>query len=769
MTRQGLTQWTLRLTLAPSKPLPAPRNPHWPYFRCIAIMPTLRFPLFLMATLLALAPVSAQSGSAFFKEGEKLRAQQQLEPALEKYGLAIQVDPKLTKAYVARAEVYGLLGRKAERAADLAAAHAADPGDADAAATAAMAYLEIDSARKALTLAEDALRVNGKHMQAMQAKVRACLALNDLDCASTAADAALALKATTDTYYLHGLVRTATRDYKTAEFDLDKVVEWNPMYEAAYVAQSEVQLKLYEQYTGPTMQMRTLEKAIEKCTRALELNPQSTDALFSRSKALALQKEYAKAIDDVSRCIALGRTDRAVYLQRARYYHGYGQHQNAVNDLNKPLLADPRDLELLLFRAECREANLDLEGAINDLDAAKKVMDGNAAYGADQRRKVQEQRDRVDRQLFEMNRESDPPVITVVDPVHRAGVAQISSVLTRVKVDGHVRDRNKLKRITVNGVEADFARDERDPEFFVAIPIGVNDKELVVTAVDVYDNESSVSLRVERNEGVAPVVALTSPDPGNDRIIQISASREDLFIEGTVSDASNIRSITVDGILASYVPDTNRTDFSMKLVIAGKDRFTVRAEDQFGNGTDVVYQLQRKAEAVAVVKPVETTSPDTRTAEKPAEKPVAGAAVSSGTTWVIYIENSDYKSFPALQGSGSDVAKMQKAFAKYNVQKTITKKNLSKQQLERFFSSELRDLVRTNKVNTVLVWYAGHGRTVGGKSYWIPVDGKKDDIYSFYNYGPLKNLIQNYSESVNNALVVSDAAGSEASFYDLSR
>jgi tetratricopeptide (TPR) repeat protein len=732
-------------------------------------MPTLRFPLFVVATLLALAPVSAQSGSAFFKEGEKLRAQQQLEPALEKYGLAIQVDPKLTKAYVARAEVYGLLGRKAERAADLAAAHVADPGDADAAATAAMAYLEIDSARKALTLAEDALRVNGKHMQAMQAKVRACLALNDLDCASSAADAALALKATTDTYYLHGLVRTATRDYKTAEFDLDKVVEWNPMYEAAYVAQSEVQLKLYEQYTGPTMQMRTLEKAIEKCTRALELNPQSTDALFSRSKALALQKEYAKAIDDVSRCIALGRTDRAVYLQRARYYHGYGQHQNAVNDLNKPLLTDPRDLELLLFRAECREANLDLEGAINDLDAAKKVMDGNAAYGADQRRKVQEQRDRVDRQLFEMNRESDPPVITVVDPVHRAGVAQISSVLTRVKVDGHVRDRNKLKRITVNGVEADFARDERDPEFFVAIPIGVNDKELVVTAVDVYDNESSVSLRVERNEGVAPVVALTSPDPGNDRIIQISASREDLFIEGTVSDASNIRSITVDGILASYVPDTNRTDFSMKLVIAGKDRFTVRAEDQFGNGTDVVYQLQRKAEAVAVVKPVETTSPDTRTAEKPAEKPVAGAAVSSGTTWVIYIENSDYKSFPALQGSGSDVAKMQKAFAKYNVQKTITKKNLSKQQLERFFSSELRDLVRTNKVNTVLVWYAGHGRTVGGKSYWIPVDGKKDDIYSFYNYGPLKNLIQNYSESVNNALVVSDAAGSEASFYDLSR
>ena len=136
---------------------------------------------------------------------------------------------------------------------------------------------------------------------------------------------------------------------------------------------------------------------------------------------------------------------------------------------------------------------------------------------------------------------------------------------------------------------------------------------------------------------------------------------------------------------------------------------------------------------------------------------------------MVFIENSDYKSFPALQGQGNDAAKMQKAFAKYNVQKTITKKNLTKQQLARFFSTELRDLVRSNKVNTVLVWYAGHGRTVGGKSFWIPVDARKDDIYSFYNYGPLKNLIQNYSESVTNTLVVSDAAGSEASFYDLTR
>ena len=731
--------------------------------------------LILLSALALSAITSAQSGKAFFREAEALRAQNQLDQAVEKYSLAVQVDPKYLRAFQARAEVYELLGKQKEAAADRRAVAELDPGDPEFAAAAAKAYLDAGEPVTAITLCDKALNVDAKCMSALQTKVRAALAVNDVDRAVATADAALALKATTDTYYLHGLARMASRDYKTAEFDLDKVTEWNHLYEPAYVAQAETQLKLCTMYSGATMQIRTLEKAIEKCTRALELNPGSTDALFARSKAYALQKEYTRAIDDVSKCVALGRTDDAVYIQRARYYHGFGQHQNAINDLNKVLLAQPRNVEVLLLRAECREANVDLEGALDDIDAAKKAMEGDEHYDAEFRRNVQAQRDRVDRQFFELNRESDPPVITVVEPYRRGDVVQVSSVLAQVKVTGHVRDRNKLKRISVNGVEADFTKDERDPEFFAVVPLGPTASEILVSAVDRYDNEATVTLKVERTEGVPPAVALTTPAPGADRIISVSAGREDIFIEGTASDASTIRSISVDGIMASFVPDTNRTDFSMKLVITGKDRFTVRAEDQHGNGTDVTYQLQRRADPVVAVKPPDgggsavVTKPVEKPADKPAEKPTAGTSVSSGTTWVIYIENSDYRNFPALQGQGNDAAKMQKAFGKYNVQKTITKKNLNKQQLDRFFSTELRDLVRSNKVNTVLVWYAGHGRTVGGKSFWIPVDAKKDDIYTFYNYGPLKNLIQNYSESVNYALVVSDAAGSEASFYDLTR
>lgn len=707
---------------------------------------------------------SAQSGKSFFKEGEKLRAGQRLEQAVEKYSLAIQVDPGMVKAYTARGDVYAQLGKMKESAADRRRAAELDPSDAVLAASAGKAYLDLGEAREARAMCDKALQAEARNLSALQTKTRACLALNDLDCARQASDEALGVKATTDTYYLHGIVRTALRDYPTAEADLEKVIEWNYLYEDAYIALAEVQLALYDTYSGPTMQMRTLDKAAEQCTRALELNPQSTNALFTRSKVYAHQKEFSKAIDDVSKCQALGRTDRAVYLQRARYYQGYGQQQNAINDLNQVLLQDPKDLEALLLRAHCKEANLDLEEALDDIDAAKKYMMADSSTTPQALADLGEQRERVAARLFEMNRESDPPIITVDEPLRVGDVVQVSSALARVKVTGHVRDRNRLKSIRVNGSDADFTREDRDPEFFITVPLAADAREIAVEATDLYDNVAGLEFRVERTEGIAPTVAITMPEPSGERQITVTAGKEDVFIEGRVTDGSRIRSITVDGIYASFIPDTTAADFSIKLPIAGKDKMTVRAEDQYGNSTEVVYALFRRSEPVAVVKPPPTNGAGP--VEKPAEKPVSS---TTGITWVIFIENTNYANFPALQGPAGDVAKMQKAFAKYSIQKTITKRNLGKQQIERFFNIELRDLVRTNKVNTVLVWYAGHGRTVSGRTYWIPVDGRKDDIYSFYNYGPLKGLIQNYSESVTNTLVVSDAAGADPSFYELTR
>lgn len=699
------------------------------------------------------ATTRAQDGKAFLKEADKLQAAGQLDAALEQYGFALRVDSSYVKALLGRASLFQQMNRMQDRMADMVHVARLTPRDASNLTGAADACMDAGQPAMARRYADDALALSGKNMAALQTKVRACLAIKDVAGAVDAADKALALKATTDTYYLHALSRTASGDFATADTDLDKVLEWNPLYEAAYVASGEVQIQLHKGYRGVSMQIRALEKAISRCTRGLELNPSSTELLIVRSKAFALQKEYSKAIDDVSKCVALGREDSVVYFQRALYYHGFGQEQNAVNDLNKLLLQYPDNVRFLLLRAECSEANLDLDRAAKDLDmAAKWMKEDPGRWSAEDLKAVTAGKERVQLRVFEMNREPDPPVITVVEPMRKGEVVQISGALAKVKVAGHVRDKSPLKAISVQGVRADYDPEELSPEFRATVPLAPSAKAIEVMAEDVYGNTSTITLAIQRTESDPPAVSISMPVFNASGTTTLPAGKDQLFVEGTASDPSGIRSVVVDGKYASFIPDTTSTDFSIKLDLAGKEHFTVHVEDRYGNVKETQYTVNRAAPA-----PVSAAAEPA----KPAATPLMG------TTWIIYIENSNYRNMPAVTTDGMD--KMRKAFAKYQPQRTVVKKNLTRVELERFFNIDLRDMVRNAKVNTILVWYSGHGRSQGGKAYWIPVDAKADDIYSFYNYGPLKGLMENYSESVRTTLVVSDAAGNDPSFYELTR
>jgi len=72
------------------------------------------------------------------------------------------------------------------------------------------------------------------------------------------------------------------------------------------------------------------------------------------------------------------------------------------------------------------------------------------------------------------------------------------------------------------------------------------------------------------------------------------------------------------------------------------------------------------------------------------------------------------------QGCDHDESRL----ANYKINKVVHKQNMSKSDMEKFFSIELRDLVRANNVSSLLVWYAGHGKFVSNTGYWIPADAK---------------------------------------------
>ena len=119
-----------------------------------------RYLLTLLSILLSVYQLQAQSGKAFLKEAEEYRKQQDLDKAVERYTLAIQIDPRLVKAYQGRAEVYELMGRKAECARDRRILADLNPDEPSFATMAAVAYLELDSASVARELCDRALRVD---------------------------------------------------------------------------------------------------------------------------------------------------------------------------------------------------------------------------------------------------------------------------------------------------------------------------------------------------------------------------------------------------------------------------------------------------------------------------------------------------------------------------------------------------------------------------------------------------------------------------------
>ena len=134
-----------------------------------------------------------------------------------------------------------------------------------------------------------------------------------------------------------------------------------------------------------------------------------------------------------------------------------------------------------------------------------------------------------------------------------------------------------------------------------------------------------------------------------------------------------------------------------------------------------------------------------------------------GKTWVILIGNSEYKNFTNLRSPLSDIEQIQKALERYRISNYIIKKNLTKKELERFFSLDLRDLIRTNHVNSLFIWFAGHGLNINGNGYWIPSDAVSDDEFSYYNINALKASLYSYG-SLTHLLVVSDACSTGPGF-----
>jgi tetratricopeptide (TPR) repeat protein len=686
--------------------------------------PCIKFFLFL-ALIFSSLNNYAQNARQYFKTGLTFSEAGNYKDAVDQFTRSLEIDPEYLSSYLERARAFEAMNELQQAADDLQRALSFEQKKEALYYEAARLNYLLSNYDNALELINRSLDLKSNYEPAFRMQCLVLLATGDYSGALVSINKALAIKDSPENNYYHGQVAESMKNYNQAESDYNKAISKNNKYTEAYLALASMRIG-----------MNKPEAAMENCNTVIGYEPGNQQAYIVRSRIYARLSEYTKAIDDISKILHDNPENKDMYLLRGTYYQEFIQPQNAIIDFSRALQIDNAFVDAYYNRALSYEQTGDFKSATKDYETLTRLSntDPKAALLLVDVRK----------RLFELHRETDPPLLTLLEPKISADSSiQVAQNKNTVILRGKIKEESELNIVTVNGKPASFVHTGDEYEFAAETDVSLMER-ITVTAMDVYANTRTYVFSLNRTEINPPVVSIMAPYASDNGEIYLDTDNAILYIEGTVHDESTIRSIVIDSVVASFNLNDLNPRFSASINVANKNKFTVKVTDSFGNDTTQTYVLNRNGVSLLTSNPM-------------------------GRTWVIFIENANYQSFPSLEGPAKDVQLMRSALERYDIQKIIYKQDMTKMEMERFFSIELRDLLRSNKVDALLLWYAGHGRYMNETGYWIPVDARRDDEFTYYNLNALRASLQSYTGYITHKLVITDACESGPSFYQAMR
>lgn len=685
-------------------------------------------PAFLIFFALITILAQGQNAKRYHKTGLDFIKAGSYVDAIDQFSRAIDLDPKNATHYIQRAIAYEREGNKKMSAEDYdrAIIFTKEKQQGELYYNSGRLYYDLGDYEKARQQLEKATLLNKKHLQSFQVLARTLIKLAQFEAANKAISTAIKLdKRSAENFYYQGLIHEGLQDYVNAEASFAKALSARRNYLDALLSMAKTKITLNK--TGD---------ADATIRQALAIDPRNKTALYLRSTLSVKRLEYLNAINDISTILAVSPEDEEMYFVRGLYYQEFKQHQNAINDFNKVLALNPSNAEAYYRRGWSHEETQNFAAAMKDYESLASLAEHNIQAG----RLLENARKR----LFELSREQRPPEIFILEPNQKDKYAlELPLQKNEITIRGKVKDESPIKFVKVNGAEVPFNM-ENEMAVFTATIQTINSESINVSAVDVYDNVQSVDYTIFRTEINPPQVFLIAPYASDNNEVYLSSNDPRLYVEGRIQDESLMKSIFIEGATASYKVNDLNPQFSATIDILNKNRFTVRATDAYGNETVKTFSINRESLAFAEDSPM-------------------------GKTWVVFIENSNYRTFASLDGPASDVTLMKSALANYKIHNLIHKKDMTKEDLEKFFSIELRDLTRSNQVNSVMIWYAGHGKFINDTGYWIPIDARRDDEFTYYNINALRASMQTYPKTLTHTLVITDACESGPTFYQAMR
>jgi tetratricopeptide (TPR) repeat protein len=681
--------------------------------------------IFLMAVMMSMVSLCAfgQNAKKYYKAGVEFIEGNKYEDAIAQFTSAIGLEPSNTDYYYARGQAYEKLLKYTEAKADFEKVLVFDAKNVEAMVSMGAVCNQMGNFEDALRILNRASGIDKRNSKLYPVKVKTLIGLQRYDQALKASDTAIIIKDNAMDYYFRGVIYRALNNDLLAKRELDKSISKDKELPEPRLLLAEILIS-----TNPV-------EAMNQCNEVLKFNDRNTDAYLMRSKVYKKNLDYPNAINDISKNILIDPSNPVFYLERGKCYQEFNQHTNAIADFSKYITLKADDPAAYFARAKSFEEMMNYPKAMEDYNKITVLSE----FDMMARKLLKDAQTR----LYELNREKDAPELALVSPLPVKDTIEIRGDKAAVLISGKIKDKSKLKSFSINNGPVFVAEKNGEYEFLSNIDItGLNKISMVV--VDDYDNKKEVSYMLKRTEIDPPKILLMSPYTSEDGQVLLDSPSPNIAVQGKITDASAIKSITIGNVSASYNRGEMNPSFSAPLDVSNINKFTVSVEDIYGNRTETEFVLNREGAQIAANNPM-------------------------GRTWVIFIENSSYENFAALDGPIKDVATIQRSLANYQIHQVVHKKDMTKADMEKYFNIELRDLVKKNQVKSLLVWYAGHGKFINDIGYWIPVDAKRDDEFTYFNINALKAGLQGYGDVVVHMLVVSDACESGPGFYTAMR
>jgi tetratricopeptide (TPR) repeat protein len=681
--------------------------------------------LLLLVMVIMTTSGYGQNVKKFLKAGDTFMKSGKYEDAVVQYTQAITIKPSDIDGYLARAGALEELGRYEEAYNDLERALVFDAKNIDLLFMTGRVCNNLGRYDEALKHLNYAGTLAKREERLYPEKVRSLLELGQYDIALGTSDTALLFRENDVNLYQRGLAFERLNNDIRARKDFEKAVSKNKRYEPARLALADLLIR-----TGD------LDEAAEHVDYLIAEDDRNTKAYSVRSRIFVKKLDYPSALNDISRNILIEPDNPEHYATRGSYYQEFNQHSNAINDFTRAITLDSTDPDLYFARAHSYEMQMELDKAIKDYARITELSE------FDQRaRKLMKE---ADERLYELHRESNAPIITLNSPNLDGSRVEIRGDARDVVVSGSIKEVSDLKSLTINGNESLFEKGSNDLYQFLST-VDIRDAEtLKIIAEDVYNNVTALDYEIFMTETTPPSIAIIAPYADDNGEIALQSNSSSVYIEGKITDESRIKSIMIEGVTASYPVDEINPTFTASIDILNKKKISVVAEDYFGNRQITEFTLNRQGAMLNAENPM-------------------------GKTWVVFVENSNYETFATLDGPAKDVNLMRRALEDYQIHNVIHKRDLTKSEMELFFSFELRDLITSNQVKSLLIWYAGHGKFSNDVGYWIPVDAKRDDEFTYFNINTLKAAMQPYVNLLTHTLVVTDACETGPGFYTAMR